>query len=441
MKKILILGAGLSSGYLIDYLASQAPQMGWEITLADQNIALAQQKAQPYPHLITRTLDINHAELAENLFKNADVVVSLIPAFLQSVVAKYCIQFRKHFLSASYLPPEIKALDVKASAYNLLFLNELGLDPGLDHLSIAKMVADIEQKNGVITSLKSYAGALVAPESEGENPWRYKFTWNPRNVVLAGQGGTASYLQNGIYKYISYPNLFDNTQKILTSKGETFEAYPNRESIPYKEVYNVPNLNTILRGTLRQVGFCEAWHALIMLGLTDNTTTIHNSDTLTHKQWVESWQINPKIVHGISKQVKDKLEWLGLWDDTQKIGIKNATSAQILQQLLEKKWALLPDDKDMIVMYHEVDWHTKDNASKTYTTYSDLVVKGENGQKTAIAKTVGLPLAMATKLLLTDKISLRGVHIPLSAELYTPILQELEDWGVHFEERTIQKKF
>ncbi len=432
MQKILILGAGLSSGYLIDYLASQAPQMGWEITLADQNINLAQQKAQAYPHIITKTLDINHAEIAENLFKNTDVVVSLIPAFLQGVVAKYCIQYRKHFLSASYLPPEIKALDIKASAYNLLFLNELGLDPGLDHLSIAKMVADIHAKNETITSLKSYAGALVAPESEGNNPWRYKFTWNPRNVVLAGQGGTASYLLNGENKYIPYAHLFDNTQKIITSKNDILEAYPNRESIPYKDVYSLPHLTTILRGTLRQVGFCEAWHALVTLGLTDNTTIIQNSDQLTHKKWVESWQINPKILQGFSKEIKDKLEWLGIWDDTQKITIKNATSAQILQQLLEKKWALSADDKDMIVMYHEVEHHSQE---KRYKTYCDLVVIGENGQKTAIAKTVGLPLAMATKLLLTDKLTLKGVQLPLSEQLYKPILKELEDWGVVFEEK------
>ncbi len=434
MQKILILGAGLSSGYLIDYLAMQAPQMDWEITLADQNIDLAQQKAQKYPYIITQTLDINHAEKAENLFRNTDVVVSLVPAFLQSVVAKYCIQFRKHFLSASYLPPEIKALDIKASAYNLLFLNELGLDPGLDHLSIAKMLADIIQKNGTITSLKSYAGALVAPESEGDNPWRYKFTWNPRNVVLAGQGGTASYLQNGSYKYISYPHLFDNTEKIVTSKGDTFEAYPNRESVPYKDVYGLADVTTILRGTLRQVGFCEAWHALVTIGLTENTTVIQNSDTLTYKQWAENWQINPQIIQGFSKDIKDKLAWLGIWDNSTKITLKNATSAQILQQLLEKKWALLPDDKDMIVMYHEVDWHTE---NKHYKTYSDLIVTGENGQKTAIAKTVGLPLAMATKLLLTGKLSLKGVHIPLSPELYVPILHELEDWGVTFEEKTV----
>jgi saccharopine dehydrogenase-like NADP-dependent oxidoreductase len=442
MQNILVIGAGLSSFYLIDYLAVNSQKYGWRMRVADTSLATVQAKIQDYPAVEGISLDILAVESAEKAIAWADVVVSLVPAFLQPKIAEYCLRLRKCMLTASYLPPEIKAMESEVKKHNLLFINELGLDPGIDHLSAKQMIDRLKKQGSQITAFKSYTGALIAPESDN-NPWHYKFTWNPRNVVLAGQGSPAKYLANGKYRYIPYNQLFKQIEHLQIEGGGAFEGYANRDSLGYRQVYELENVPTILRGTLRQKGYCEAWSILVDLGLTDNSFMLENSENMTYREFIEAFiQKNEgDLKTGLAQQVHSlpdseaiaKIEWLGLFEN-RKIGLPNATPAQILQQILEEKWRLDATDCDMIVMQHQIEY---DLAGKKYRLISDLVVKGEDAQHTAIAKTVGLPLAIATKLILTNQINLSGVIIPVLPVLYEPILKELEEFGVVFQEKTI----
>jgi saccharopine dehydrogenase-like NADP-dependent oxidoreductase len=441
MQNILVIGAGLSSFYLIDYLAVNSQKYGWKMRVADTSLANVQAKIKDYPAVEGISLDILNTESAEKAIAWADVVVSLVPAFLQPKIAEYCLRLRKFMLTASYLPPEIKAMEAEVKKYNLLFVNELGLDPGIDHLSAKQMIDHLKQQGSQIRAFKSYTGALIAPESDN-NPWHYKFTWNPRNVVLAGQGSPAKYLENGKYRYIPYNQLFKQIEQLNIEGAGAFEGYANRDSLSYRQGYELEDVPTILRGTLRQKGYCEAWSILVDLGLTDNSFSLENSENMTYREFLEAFvqASHSDLKTNLARQVHlspeaeaiTKIEWLDLFEK-QKIGLPNASPAQILQQILEEKWRLEANDCDMIVMQHQIEY---DLDGKKYRLIADLVVKGEDAQHTAIAKTVGLPLAIATKLILTRQVKLTGVILPLMPVLYQPILKELEEFGVVFQEKT-----
>ncbi|GAB4399429.1 MAG: saccharopine dehydrogenase C-terminal domain-containing protein [Microscillaceae bacterium] len=443
-QKILILGAGRSSEFLIQHLVEQAPAFEGQLTLADASPALLQAKKNQYPSLHTLCLNIEEpASLAAFLSPGA-MVISLLPAFYQPLVARLCLSARAHLLTASYLPPEIEALHEEVLAQNLLFLNELGLDPGLDHLSACKLLDEIRAEGGHLDSFCSYAGALVAPEAEQDNPWRYKFTWNPRNVVLAGQGGPAQYRQEGRTRLVPPHQLFRRVLPVSVAGAGDFEAYPNRDSLKYAKVYGLETVPTLLRGTLRRPGFCQAWHWLVQLGLTDEQVRLPHSETLTYREWLQAFlpdlQANETVQAalarycGLSEQdpVWTKLAWLGL-DREQAIDLPQASSAQVLQKLLEEKWQLQPQDCDMVVMHHEIIYQKE---GQRHCRNSNLVVIGAPSPHTAIAKTVGLPLAMAAVRLATGQLQLRGVRLPTTPELYLPLLEQLSPLGIRFEEHT-----
>ncbi len=438
-QKILMLGAGLSSHYLIEYLHTKSLNFNWQIGLADSSSSLLAQKKALFPQLATHLLDINQAEEAQDLFQKYQVVVSLLPAFLQPLVAKYCLQMQCHLLTASYLPPEIQAMEAEVKQKGLFFLNEMGLDPGLDHLSACAFIQAIKQKGGKIHTFRSFAGALVAPESE-DNPWQYKFTWNPLNVVKAGQGGMAQLFKNGTKQYIPYWQLFKRLQHIEIEGVGDFEAYPNRDSLKYQQAYQLEDAHTIERGTLRRKGFAQAWDLLIQLGLTNDEILIDIHSQMTYRDFTLRFidpssskndleNLSEYLNTNMKEDAFQKILWLGLLSE-QKIELEKATPAQVLLHLLSEKWALQATDKDMIVMQHQIGY-TLDN--KNYLFEADLVVKGENAQHTAIAKTVGLPLAIATKLLMEGKIKQSGVFIPTLPELYEPVLEELKLYGIEFQ--------
>ncbi len=440
-QKILILGAGLSSHYLIEYLYIKSLDFNWKIGLADNSASLLAQKQTQFPHLITHLLDINQAEETQDVFQEYQVVVSLLPALLQPLVAKYCLQMQCHLLTASYLPPEIQAMEAEVKQKELFFLNETGLDPGLDHLSACAFIQAIKKRGGKVHTFRSFAGALVAPESE-DNPWQYKFTWNPQNVVKAGQGGLSKTLKNGKVQYVPYWQLFRRTQSIEIEELGNFEAYPNRDALKYQKAYQLEDVLTLERGTLRRKGFAKAWDLLIQLGLTndeiliEHLADIHYKDfTLRFMPHTETKDAQKTLANYLNiaevEEAFQKILWLGLLSE-QKIGLKKATPAQVLLHLLSEKWALKTTDCDMIVMQHQIGYEME---NKNYLFTADLVVKGENAQRTAIAKTVGLPLAIATKLLMEGKIKLSGVFIPTLPELYEPILEELKLYGIEFQIR------
>jgi saccharopine dehydrogenase-like NADP-dependent oxidoreductase len=368
-------------------------------------------------------------------------VISLLPAAFHIEVARECLKQEKSLITASYVTPAFVAMQQEAQEKNLTFIMEAGLDPGLDHMSAMAVIRRIKASGGKIMSFKSYAGGLVAPESD-TNPWRYKFTWNPRNVVLAGQG-VAKYIRNGEYKYIPYHQLFRCTEALYVEGYGHFEGYANRDSLSYREPYGLHDVPNMLRGTLRRQGYCEAWNALVQLGLTDDSYILDGSETMTYSSYIKSFlppatSENQSLAERISLymgipadgEVMEKLIWLGLFEETP-VGLAEATPAQVLEKILKEKWALEPGDKDMIVLQHLFIYEL--NGGKHETT-STLVATGDDEVHTAMAKTVGLPVGILAKLLLQGKIEKRGVVIPIYPELYEPVLEELKQLGIRFVE-------
>jgi saccharopine dehydrogenase-like NADP-dependent oxidoreductase len=441
VKKILIIGAGMSSIYLIKYLEEQAQKYGWEVTVADIDFKIAKEKTCPAT-LVTELNVLNDAQ-RDGIIRKYDIVISMLPANLHIYVARSCLKNSKSLLTASYESDEIKKMKNEIKEKNLLFLNETGLDPGLDHMSAMYILDRIRSAGHELLGFESFTGGLVAPESDN-NPWHYKFSWNPSNVIRAGQEGPAKFIQEGKYKYIPYNRLFRRTEIIEIDKYGKFEGYANRDSLEYIKKYNLQGVPTVYRGTLRRPGFCKAWDVFVQLGATDDSYIMKNSEKLTHKEFINSFlyysptdSVELKLYRYMhidqDSSIVEKLRWLGIFNDAP-VGIKNASPAKILEHILNKKWKLEPEDKDMIVMWHKITYKEEEMTDPTNLT-SSLCVIGENMKKTAMAKTVGLPLAIAAKLVLTGKINVKGLCIPTVKEIYEPVLSELKDYGIAFIEK------
>ena len=441
MRKILIVGAGKSSPYLIKYLLdkSQEEELLIHITDLDTNHI---KKYQKYENCKVSPINISSEREREEFISESDLVISMLPARFHIILAKSCLKLKRNLLTASYVSEEMKTLtdDIKNS--ELLFLNEMGLDPGIDHMSAKKIIDELVANGAKINSFKSYTGGLIAPESDN-NKWNYKFTWNPRNVVLAGQGIPAKYIENNKYKYIPYNRLFKNTEKIKIEKYGQFEVYPNRDSLKYREIYSLNNIKTMIRGTIRKVGFSESWNMFVKLGLTNDSFRISNSENMSYKEYVNCFlpyddklSIEEKLqrVLSISKgdEKWEKIKEIDILSSNKKIPLKNASPAQILEYILKDAWKLEKKDKDMIVMYHEFGYET--SLGENEKIISTMVCKGKDDTYTAMAKTVGLPLAISSILLLNNKINLTGIHTPIDKEIYNPVLKELEANGINFEE-------
>lgn len=443
MQNILLIGAGKSSSYLVKYLSDLSVAEDWQVTIADAKGKNAEQVAGKLPNC--KAITFNATDEAERAvqIKAADIVISLLPPTLHYIVAKDCIKYKKNLLTASYVTPEIKDLDEAAKDAGVLLLNEMGLDPGIDHMSAKALIDMVQDDGGQVVVFKSYTGGLVAPESD-DNPWNYKITWNPRNVVLAGQD-TARYLENDTIHYVPAHRIFSQIEKIKVPGEGNYDAYVNRDSLKYIEPYGLKGAKTVIRGTLRHKGFCRKWNCLVTLGITDDTILIEDATNLTYKEFAQSFlpakmDLDSFLWKNFEIEKADKeykaIEWLGLMSD-EKIGMTYATPAQILQKLLEKKLKLKPKDKDMTVMFHEL--HCV-KGKKEYIINSGLEVKGESQLYTAMAKTVGLPLGIAAKYILAGAITAKGVQIPVLREIYKPVLADLAKFGIVFSEKTNSKK-
>jgi saccharopine dehydrogenase (NADP+, L-glutamate forming) len=438
MKTILILGAGKSSIYLIDYLLETAIVLKRQIIVADVSLEIAAQKLKNHESGKAVKIDLDDVANRKSLIEGADVVISMLPAFLHPIIGKDCLEMGRHFFSASYESDEMRKMKSEIEEKNLLFLNECGLDPGLDHMSAMKIINEEKKLGNRITSFKSFTGGLLAPESEN-NPWKYKFTWNPRNVVLAGQG-VSRFIRNGNYKYIPYHMLFRRLERISFDKVGDFEGYPNRDSLAYRKIYGLHDIPTLLRGTLRRAGFCQSWDVFVQLGITDDTFKMELPEGFTHRMFFnsflpfhESKTVEEKLqelLPWVNAEILAKIDWLGMFSDVA-LPKTNGSPASILEEILKDKWKLDQDDKDMIVMQHLFEIDTPEGKKETVAS---LVCKGENQEYTAMAKTVGLPLAIAVDLFLEGKINLRGLQVPVLPEIYEPILEALVKEGIEFEE-------
>ena len=445
MRKILILGAGRSASSLIHYLIKHADQQEWRITVADKDVESAKRLVHEGPEVATGVqLDATDGEARSSLIGQHDLVISMLPAFMHMDVLKDCLRLKKHVITPSYVPDALWPMDAEFKTAGLIVLNEMGLDPGIDHMSAMRILDRIRQEGGRMESFESYCGGLVAPESD-DNPWGYKFSWNPRNVVLAGQGGSAKYIRDGVTKYIPYHQLFKHTVRVDVPGFGGFDGYANRDSLKYRKAYGLDDIPTLMRGTLRKAGYCEAWDAFVQLGCTDDGFAMELGANATWTDYMNAF------LPGDSKQdvrartaehlgldprgdVMTKLAWLGLFS-AEPIGVKGLSPAATLQNLLEQKWKLGPDDKDLVVMWHRFRYSTEGAHQEIHAS---LAVVGQDQQHTAMALTVGLPIAMACKLVLNNKLADRGVLLPLSPSIYDPVLDELDKLGITFREEDVE---
>ena len=444
MRKILIIGAGKSSSYLIKYLLDKSQSENLHITIGDLNVENAKKLVGSHNNVNIVHLDVFNAQSRTIAVKDADIVVSMLPARFHIEVAKDCITYKKHMVTASYVSAEMQALNEDAIANGLVFMNEIGVDPGIDHMSAMQVIDQIRDKGGKMILFESFTGGLVAPESD-TNLWNYKFTWNPRNVVVAGQGGAAKFLQEGQFKYIPYNRLFRRTEFLEVEGYGSFEAYANRDSLKYQNVYRLDYIKTLYRGTMRRVGFSRAWNVFVQLGMTDDSYTIDDSINMSYRDFVNAFlpysptdSVELKFRHAL-KIDQDDIVWdkfleLDLFNSEKMVALEKATPAQILQKILLDSWTLNQDDKDMIVMYHKFGYELN---GKKHQIDATMVTVGEDQTYTAMAKTVGLPVAIATVAILNGKIKTPGVQIPITKEVYTPILKELETYGVVFKEKEV----
>lgn len=520
MKQVLLFGAGKSATILIEYLLTNGRENGWELVLADANIELAQSKIGDSPFGRAVSFDIRNDEMRTSCISRADIVISMLPPALHFLVAKDCVKFSKHLLTASYVDEQIKNLQHEIGEKGILFLCEMGLDPGIDHMSAMKIIDDIRAKGGKITSFRSHCGGLVAPESD-DNPWHYKISWNPRNIVLAGKAG-ARYMENGEEIFLGYKDLFSSysVNEVQPGMPELEQSsalrmveipgigylswYPNRDSLSYIPLYRMEDAATFIRTTLRHPDFMYGWKNVIDLGLTDEDPQYETADRSLasvlkehldknnfgdwlEQKMTERFKVTQDMLSNLTRlmeaereaveegeeipesfmsadekgnleeieieDVKTKaaafvaqkmheanltlkqLMFLGLDDQETMVNKGLCSAADILQFAVERKLALGPDDKDMIVMLHEFEYEVSGQKSEIR---SSLVVKGENSLKTAMAKTVGLPLGIAAKLILNGKIGLTGLHIPTVKEIYEPVLKELELYEIKFHEEINQ---
>ncbi len=445
MRNILIIGAGRSATSLIRYLLDKSEAEELFITIGDISIQAAQKFTQEHPNARGIMLDVFNDIQRKKAVENSDLVISMLPARYHIDVAKDCLEFGKHMVTASYVSEQMQALNHKAQSKGLVFMNEIGLDPGIDHMSAMQVIDRIRAKGGKMLLFESFCGGLIAPESD-DNLWNYKFTWNPRNVVLAGQGGAAEFIQEGKYKYIPYHRLFRRTEFINIEGYGKFEVYANRNSLKYQSIYGLENILTLYRGTIRRVGFSRAWNMFVQLGMTDDSYTIPSSEDMSYREYVNlflpyspSDTVELKLRHALKIDQDDlmweKLEELDLFTNDKKLGIKDATPAMGLQKILEDKWTLAPKDKDMIVMYHKFGYEID---GKQYQIDSHMALIGEDQTHTAMAKTVGLPVAIAAIKILNEEITTPGVQLPMTKEVYEPILKELEEHGIIFHEEEVK---
>jgi len=442
----VVFGAGLSSSVLIDYLLRNAEEQNWFVRVGDMNLKNAQDKVKDHERAEAFEFNVTNEIQRLKEISNADLIISMLPAHMHVEVARQCVGLKKHMVTASYVSKEMEELDQDAKDAGVVIMNEIGVDPGIDHMSAMRVIDQIKSKGAKILQFESFTGGLVAPESDN-NPWNYKFAWNPRNVVLAGSGGAVKFKQEGRYKYIPYHQLFRRTEIIELPEYGRFEGYANRDSLKYREAYGLKDIPTIYRGTFRKPGFGKAWDVFVKLGATDDSYVIEDSENMTFRQFLNSFlafnrddSVELKLMHYLrieqDNEIMHKLEWLDLFEEI-KIGIPNATPAKVLQHILERKWTMKDSDLDMIVMYHLFGYEL--NGAR-HATESYMVIKGEDRVRTAMAKTVGLPVGIAAKMILNGKISTPGVHVPIKKEIYEPVLVELEEYGIQFIEREAEYK-
>jgi len=435
MERVLVLGAGLVARPLVRYLLDQ----GYEVRVASRTLAKAEALIAGHPRGEARQLDVADTAALEGLVREADLVISLLPYVHHVTVATICIKHRKDMVTTSYVSAAMRALDGEAKDAGIIILNEIGLDPGIDHMEAMRLIDDVHDKGGKVVSFYSYCGGLPAPEAN-TNPFGYKFSWSPRGVLLAMKN-PARYLKDGKEVSIPAEELFDHYWTVEIEGLGEFEAYPNRDSIPYIETYGIPETEAMYRGTLRNLGWCATWKKLIELGLLDE-----EERDLRGLTWADllrrligspgegdlKRELAAHLGLAEDSEVLGKLEWLNILSD-EPLPLERGSPLDLLTVRLQEKLRYEEGERDMIVLQHELIATYPDTGRKEKIT-STLVDFGIPGGDTAMARTVGLPAAIGAKLILRGELKLKGIQIPVVPEIYKPVLAELETQGIKFKE-------
>lgn len=435
MKNILVIGAGRTSSSLINYLLDKSKELDWIITVADQSLEMAEEKVANHPRAKAIMFDVLDDEQRAVQISKADIVVSLLPETFHINLVKDCIKFRVHLVTASYISQQMALFDNEVKDAGLIFLNEMGLDPGIDHMDTMRLISKVKDNGGNLISLKSYGGGLIAPECD-DNPWGYKITWNPMNVVTAGMA-SARYVRDEKLKIVPYNRVFRETHLVEVPGLGKFESYPNRDSIKYRRIYDIPHIPNVFRGSLRKIGFCKAWNALIQIGLTDNRYIVPDSDKFNYNDWISFYfdkkngkSTKQALIDFLGEQEESdiikKIEWLGLLSE-EKIQLSDVSPAEILLDLLKRKWKFGENDKDMVILQTELEYEIGNKIEKLV---SSLVLYGKPKFNTAMSASVGLPLGIGTKLILNNSIKEKGVIIPIYPDIYEPAMIELAQLGI-----------
>jgi len=439
VQKIAILGAGRSAGYLIDHLALVSKAKSWELKVYDQDFEGYFSSFGENLDCIFVSSNLSNRNVLESIVQYSDLVISVLPPSMHFGVARFCVLHGTHLVTASYISPEMKALHEVAIENDVVLLNELGLDPGIDHLSAAKAIFEIQEKGGEIIGFESYCGGLISENDCKGNPWKYKFTWNPKNVILAGQGGKSKWLANSEIHQISPSEVFKHVKRFHFPGLGEIEAYPNRDSLSYIDQYHLNGVKTMLRGTLRRVGYCNAWQILIDSGFTNDEKgrdmVFENRSAwfefVTKCKSVEDWLLKLNVSE---VEIIEKMKYLEL-DKTNTLPLENLSHAEHLQNILQDKWMLNESDKDEVLMVHKINYSINNNQFKYFAT---MRIIGEGGAHTAMAKTVGLPLALGAIAILDGSIKERGCLMPFNVIWGKQILLQLEGLGIQFTETTQQ---
>ncbi len=443
MKNVLILGAGQSSPYLISYMLKYAEKYDWFIIVGDKDYNLANERINRHPRGTAVEFDVNDEMLRKSLIGKCDIVINFLAPVFQYQIALECLDMGKHCVTASYENARTRDLHKDAMRKGIIILNEMGLDPGIDHIWAMSIIDKVRANDGIITSILSYGSGLPAPESVA-NPLKYAITWNPRNVAMAGESG-AQYMENGKIKVLTQSHVFNRTWAVEVDGVGTLEAYPNRDSLIYIDVFNLKRVDTMIRGTLRYPGWCETWSQLVKLGMPNETMRIPNLNKITYAEFTEMFlplnangtKLDTRVANflGINPtgKIMDNLRWFGLFTN-EKIDSDPKTAAEVLTNILKKKLILPAGGRDMVILIHELDVeYPKEN--KKEKIISTMVEYGDPNGFTAIAKTVGLPAAIAAKLILNKELPLSGCYIPIQPIIYTKVIEELKKEGINFTER------
>jgi saccharopine dehydrogenase (NADP+, L-glutamate forming) len=436
MNKILILGAGLVAGPLVKYLLDQ-PDLS--VVVADVEVARARKLVAGHPRGQAEFLDIADRAALAAAIGRADLVVSMVPFTFHPVVAALAIEQGKNMVTASYVSPAMRELDAAAREKGVLLLNELGLDPGIDHMEAMRIIHEVHDSGGQVLAFTSYCGGLPAPEAN-TNPFGYKFSWSPRGVLLASKN-SARFLKDGQIVSIPAEDLFARPEIIPIPGLGAFEGYPNRDSVPYRDVYGIPEALSILRGTLRYPGWCDTLRKMVELGLLDDVPKERPGSTfLDLMRELSQGAPGEDVRAAISRRldlvagsaIMSRLDWLGLFEE-RKLPAEKGSALDNLAALMIEKLAYAGGERDMIVLQHE--FLVRARSGRNERIVSTLIDYGVPGGDSSMSRTVGLPAAIAARLVCEGKIRMTGVHVPVHPDIYAPILEELGTLGVRFVEK------